>query len=165
MQIGGGGARPVNKSRLIGGGALALAALAFVGAWEGRSLRAYLDGGGVPTICNGSTAGVRLGQVATPAECDAMFMADMVRHETMMRKCLRAPDALPDKTYIAFLSFTYNVGGGAACGSSVFRLANAGDLRGACNRLPLWNKDNGRVVRGLTNRRASERAICLEGAK
>lgn len=162
----------MTRSRLIAGGAFAAAALAFVGAWEGRSLVAYLDTGGVATICNGSTAGVRLGQIATPAQCDAMFMADLVRHEAMMRKCLRFPDALPDDTYLSLLSFTFNVGGGAACGSSVFRYANAGDLKTACNRLSLWNKDNGKVVRGLTNRRElglqglkSEKQLCLEGLK
>ena len=31
---------------------------------------------------------------------------------------------------------------------------------GACNELPRWNRAGGRVWRGLTNRRLSERAMC-----
>lgn len=113
----------------------------------------------------GTTRGVRMGQTATKAECDAMFTADLVRHEAGLRACLKSPDALPDKTYIAFLSWTYNVGVGAACSSTALRLVNAGDVRGGCHQLPRWNKDNGRVIRGLTSRRAAERDLCLEGLK
>lgn len=153
------------KTRLKVGGALLAVALGFVGAWEGRSLTAYRDTGGVPTICYGSTRGVKMGQRATVAECDAMFQADLIRHETAMRGCLKAPDALSDKTYVAVLDFTYNVGGGQACSSTLFRKLNAGDVRGACDQLPRWVRDNGRVIQGLVNRRVSERALCLEGLK
>lgn len=153
------------RGRLAAGGAVLAAAVAFVGGWEGLRLSAYLDTGAVPTICYGTTRGVRMGQTATKAECDAMFTADLVRHEAGLRACLKSPDALPDKTYIAFLSWTYNVGVGAACSSTALRLVNAGDVRGGCHQLPRWNKDNGRVIRGLTSRRAAERDLCLEGLK
>lgn len=148
----------------IGGSVLALA-LTFVGAWEGRSLVAYRDGGGVPTICFGSTRGVAMGDTATAAECGVMFAADLARHEAALRACLKAPDALPDGVYTAMLSWAYNVGTGAACGSTLVRLANAGQVEAACNQLPRWNKDNGRVVRGLSNRRAAEQALCLAALK
>ncbi|OHC54477.1 MAG: hypothetical protein A3D16_09890 [Rhodobacterales bacterium RIFCSPHIGHO2_02_FULL_62_130] len=150
-------------NRVAKGGAVAAIALAFVGGWEGLSLAAYLDGGGVPTICRGSTLGVRIGDTATAADCDVMFTRDMVQHEAGMVACLRQPDALPDPVYLATLSFTYNVGVRAACASTLFKLLNRGELRAACDQLPRWNKDNGRVIRGLTNRRASERALCLSG--
>ena len=45
------------------------------------------------------------------------------------------------------------------------RKAKAGDLRGACEALMLWNKAGGKVVRGLTRRRTAERDLCLEGLK
>jgi len=45
------------------------------------------------------------------------------------------------------------------------RKANAGDLRGACDALLLWNKAGGQVVRGLDRRRQAERALCLRGVK
>lgn len=143
--------------------AVAALAAAFIGGWEGISYVAYLDGGGVPTICRGHTRGVTLGMRASPAECDALFLADIAEHEVGMARCLRNPDALSDQTYVAFLSFTFNVGVQAACGSTAFRLINAGDVRGACQQLPRWNKDGGKVIWGLTRRRAAERDLCLEG--
>jgi len=149
-------------SKLKASAVLLAGAVAFVGAWEGLSLVAYRDSVGVPTICYGSTRGVRMGDRATRAECDAMFTADLIRHETGMRACMRRPDAIPDGAYLAFLSWTYNVGTGAACRSTLMRHVNAGNLRAACEELPRWNRAGGQVLRGLTNRRTSERAMCLE---
>ncbi len=146
----------------IGGGLLA-ASLAFIGAWEGRSLTAYLDPVDIPTICFGSTRGVELGDTATAAECAVMFTDDLKRHEVALRTCLSYPDALPDGVYTALLSWAYNVGTGAACGSTLVRYANAGQLEAACNQLPRWNKAGGRVLRGLVNRRAAEQVLCLSG--
>lgn len=151
------------SGRLKAGGAALVLALGFIGAWEGRSLTAYRDTGGVPTICYGSTRGVKIGQRATAAECDSMFAADLIRHETDMRACLKHPDDLTDPTYVAILSYTYNVGGGAACASTLYAKLNAGDVRGACDQLPRWVRDNGRVIPGLVNRRVSERDLCLSG--
>jgi lysozyme len=82
------------------------------------------------------------------------------------RKCLKNPDAIPDKSYLAFFSGTNNIGVGAFCRSSMARLANAGDLRGACNALMLYvNAGAKKNVRGLVLRRTDERAMCLEGLK
>lgn len=151
------------NTRLKAGSAALALAVAFIGGWEGLSLTAYPDTGGVPTICYGATRGVKIGQKATKAECDAMFSADLLRHETDMRACLKHPDALSDQTYIAILDYTYNVGGGAACTSTLYRKLNAGDVAGACDQLPRWVRDNGRVIPGLVNRRASDRDLCLAG--
>jgi len=145
--------------------ALAAAAVALVGGFEGLRLRAYDDGGGVATICYGSTRGVRLGMTETRAGCDARLRADLAEHEAGMRACLRRPDDLADDTYLAVLSFTYNVGAGAACGSTLFKYLNAGDVRAACDQLPRWVRDNGKVIPGLVNRRKSERDLCLAGLK
>src|SRR5690606_28418158 len=98
-------------------------------------------------------------------ECQVMLGSALVEFETGMRKCLTAPDAIPDKPYVAFLSLSYNIGTGAFCKSTVARKANASDIVGACNAIPMWNKAGGRVVQGLVNRRAEEQRICLEGAK
>ena len=85
----------------------------------------------------------------------------MRTYEAGLDRCLTAP--VPGKTKVAFLSWTYNVGVGAACGSTLVRLANAGALRGACDQLLRWNRAGGKIVRGLTNRREAERQLCLEG--
>ncbi len=142
------------------GAVLALAA-AVIAPFEGRELRAYRDIVGVWTICDGDTQGVRPGQVATPAECDSRLAARVAQSEREIRPCL--PADLPDPTRAAFISAAYNIGSGAFCGSSMARRARAGDLRGACEALRLWNKAGGQVVRGLVRRREAERALCLSG--
>jgi len=136
---------------------------AFVQPWEGRSLQAYRDIVGVWTICDGETKGVKPGQVATPAECDSMLYKSLLGYKAQLDACLTYP--LPLKTAAAFLSWTYNVGAGAACSSTLVKLANRGDLVGACNQLPRWNRAGGQVVKGLTNRRLAELQLCLEGVR
>lgn len=154
------------KGRTIAGSAGAAAAVLMIAAaivqpWEGRELRAYRDVVGVWTICDGDTNDVRPDQVATDEECDLRLYRNLRRYHAELRKCLTVE--LPAKTEAAFVSWTYNVGWGAACGSTLIRKANAGDLLGACDELLRWNRAGGRVVRGLTNRRAAERELCLEG--
>lgn len=152
-------------SRLKKSAALMAAAVALVGAWEGLRTVAYQDrlAGGIPTVCFGETRGVKLGDRYTVEECKIMLGDGLVEFEAGMRKCLKAPDTVPDKPYVAFLSLSYNIGVGAFCRSSIARKANAGDLRGACNAITLYNRAGGRVVQGLVNRRAAERKLCLEG--
>lgn len=136
-------------------------AVAFIAPWEGQELRAYRDIVGVPTICFGETRGVKMGDTATPAECQTMLAKGVAEFAEGIRPCL--PPALPDKTRAAFISAAYNVGVAGFCGSSMSRRAKAGDLRGACDALLMWNKAGGREVRGLTRRRTAERALCLAG--
>ncbi|WP_210203036.1 lysozyme [Pseudaminobacter soli (ex Li et al. 2025)] len=150
-------------SRLKKSGALLAAAVALVGSWEGLRTVAYRDVVGIPTVCFGETRGVKMGDRYTVDECKAMLGDALVEFETGMRRCLKAPDAIPAKSYVAFLSLSYNIGTTAFCGSTVVRRANAGDIRGACDAISAWNRAGGRVVQGLVNRRAEERRICLEG--
>lgn len=142
--------------------AVIMASAAIVQPWEGRELRAYQDIVNVWTICDGDTNNVRPGQVATPEECDVRLYTNLRRYHAELRKCLTVAP-LPVKTEAAFVSWTYNIGWGAACRSTLVRLANAGNLRAACDQLLRWNRAGGREVRGLTNRREAERRICLEG--
>lgn len=151
------------KSRLKKGSALAAAAIALVGAWEGLRTVAYRDVVGIPTVCYGETRGVKMGDRYTKAECDAMLGDGLKDFEAGMRRCLKQPDKIPAKTYVAFLSFSYNVGTGAFCRSTLVKKANRGDLRGACHELPKWVNAGGRRIKGLVNRRKDELRICLDG--
>lgn len=154
-----------SKSRLKRGSAIAAAAIALVGAWEGLRTVAYRDVVGVPTVCYGETRGVKMGDRYSKAECDAMLGAGLKDFEKGMRRCLKSPDKIPDETYVAFLSFSYNVGIGAFCRSTLVRKANSGDLRGACKELPKWVNAGGKRIRGLVNRRKDELRICLSGLR
>lgn len=156
------------KTRLFGGlgavTAAGLLAVQTVGGFEGLKLYAYRDVIGVWTACYGETAGIKPGMKFSKATCDNMLVDSLVEHEQGMRACLRAPDALPVKVYVADLSLAYNIGTGAFCKSSIAAYQNAGDVKGSCDRFPLYNKAGGKVVKGLIARRQKERTLCMEGA-
>lgn len=132
---------------------------------EGRRLDPYYDVGHVLTVCDGETKGVE-NRRYTNAQCDAITTAALARHEKAIRPCYPA-DRTPDPTQLAYLSLAYNIGAANFCGSSVARLAKAGDFRGSCNAMLVWNKVrvNGRLVfsNGLDKRRHRESLICLSG--
>lgn len=153
--------RSTGKGAAIGGvaGAATIAAIvAFIGPWEGRRYTAYQDIVGVWTICEGHTKGVKAGDVANDAQCDAMTAQDVAEHNAGIRACITRP--MPQNVEIAFTSLAFNAGVGAFCGSTALRRYNAGDDSGACDALNMWNRAGNKVVRGLVNRRAAESALC-----
>ena len=145
--------------------AVLAAAIPGVRHWEGRSLRAYQDIVGVWTICDGVTDGVKPGDQATPADCDARLMRELRLHAEGLSACIDDPVEvlIPRQTAAALLSWTYNVGVGAACGSTLVRYLNAGNWARVCPELSRWTRAGGQVIRGLVNRRAAERADCEAG--
>jgi lysozyme len=153
-------------SRLKKGSAVAALAVAVIGGFEGLKLIAYPDPAtrGPPwTVCYGETKGVKPGDRYTLQQCKDMLLASLPAYANGIEKCVTAP--LPDKRYVALVSFAYNVGVGAACKSSVVKLINAGRTREGCEALMKWNKAAGITFPGLTKRRDAERAMCLEGLK
>lgn len=153
------------KSRLKKGAAITGVVVTLVGGFEGLRTVAYRDPVGIPTICFGETKNVRMGMTATVEECKGMLTESLIEHELGMAKCLRDPDSIPDETYGAFVSFTYNVGVGAFCKSTLARMANAGNLQGACDQLLRWTRAGGIKLPGLVKRREAERELCLAGLK
>ena len=139
------------------------ASAAFVAPWEGLRTQAYQDVIGVWTVCFGETKGVERGDTYTVAECEAMLDVELRSYAVGLGKCLKAE--LPEGAAVAFLSWSYNVGTGAACRSTLVRKANAGDLFGACDELPRWNRGGGREIPGLNNRRRSEHTLCVNSLK
>lgn len=145
--------------------------------WEGTRLKPYLDAGGVPTACSGVTGpditvAYNEGRVFSAVECAHMDARAVAMHERGLRAAIddRVESLIPDFTMAAFISWTYNVGNGAASTSTLVRLVNAGKLREACDQLPRWVRVKGAVLAGLENRRwkgdakrISERTMCLMG--
>lgn len=159
--------KATTKSRLKTGaiGGLMTLVVAVVGGYEGLRTKAYRDVVGIPTVCFGETRGVKMGDTYTVDECKVMLGEALVEFEKGMTKCLTSPATIPDKTYVATLSLSYNIGVGAFCKSTVAKRLNAGDIKGACNAFLSWNRGGRplRVIPGLTRRRQEERALCLEG--
>jgi len=145
--------------------------------WEQTRLKPYLDIGNVPTACSGIT-GPEItqayvdGYVFSKSECASLDARAVRTHEMALRAAIndRIEFEIPDFTMAAFISWTYNVGPNAAAKSTLVKLINAGDLRGACEQLPRWTRVQGVVVRGLENRRVngdgqrvSEKSMCMIG--
>lgn len=131
-------------------------------------LKTYLDLAGVPTACDGiADQRIKLGQTYTEAQCAVLLEEALVKHAAGALKCssgLRQHGKGPLRAGV--ISFTYNVGVGGFCGSTVRKRIDAGDLRGGCDALLAWNKARVRgvlrPVAGLTARRQRERALCLQ---
>lgn len=158
--------KPQVKGGIFGASAAIAIAVPLVASFEGLWTTARVDriGTGKPlTWCYGETEGnVKAGQKFTPKECADMLAAKLPRYAAEIDRCIKVP--ISDKTRAAFISFAYNVGSAGFCKSTVARRLNAGDTHGACDAMLAWNRAQGRVVRGLTNRRVAERQLCLEGA-
>ena len=141
-------------------------AVPFVAEREGMRLEAYLDIVGVPTICAGSTRGVKLGQRKTLAECTALLRAEVAEYRLALHRYFTRETIatrLPPPRDAAFTSLSYNIGVGAAGRSTAVRRLNNGDVSGACDAITWWNKAGKRVVRGLVLRRSAERDMCMQG--
>lgn len=134
--------------------------------WEGYSNDPYRDVAGILTVCVGETAGVQ-NRRYSDAECDGMLRRSLGKHAGPILKCL--PYETPLSVAVAFVVFGYNVGVANACGSTAAKLVRVGNYRDACDGLLAWNKVTDPISRkkvwsrGLANRRADERALCLSG--
>lgn len=145
-----------SRARLAGPVLASLVAV--VGTFEGARYAAYRDPVGIPTICFGHTAGVRMGDHATPSQCDALLVSELERHAAVL-DCFNRE--LTDGQQIAVVSWAYNVGVAAACRSTLVRLANQGAPPHVwCAELSEWTKSRGIRLPGLVRRRAEERAYC-----
>lgn len=140
--------------------AATLAAAAIAAPFEGLRQWAYRDPVGVPTVCFGSTRGVKVGDFKTKAECDALLTAEMTQAVSTVERCV---PGLPVNMLAAWGSAVYNIGPVLVCDpqrSTAARLLAAGRLREACDQLPRWNQAKGIVLPGLTKRRAAEQELC-----
>lgn len=127
--------------------------------FEGLRLNAYRDPVGIWTIGYGTTSGVYPGMRITEAEAEALLKRDLARFERAVEDLVTVP--LNDDQFSALVSFVYNVGEGALASSTLLRLLNRGDYRGAADQLLRWNRAGGRELAGLTRRRRAERALFL----
>ena len=132
---------------------------------EGLRQYAYNDPPGILTVCYGSTTNVVKGKKYSLDECRSRLDADMTNAINQVEKC--AP-GLPENVLAAFSDAVYNMGPKIACdkqNSTAARLLAKGDIEGACNQLPRWNRATVAGVSielpGVTKRKETERNLCL----
>jgi Phage-related lysozyme (muraminidase) len=133
------------------------AGLAIIKKYEGLRLTAYLCPANIWTIGYGSTGPhVKPGLTITAAAADALLQKDLDRFEAAVAKgALRSSQAQFD----AMVALAFNIGTTAFLGSTLLRKHNAGDFPGARAEFARWNKSGGKVLAGLSNRRAAEAAL------
>lgn len=141
-------------------------AIDLIHGFETLELNAYRDPGsrnGLPiTIGWGTTVGengepIRLGEVWTKEKADRLFARDLAKFSQKVSALLgNAPTT--QNQFDALVSFAYNVGhgDGGLKTSTLLRMHKAGDYAGAQAQFARWNKNDGKVLNGLTRRRAAE---------
>lgn len=129
-------------------------------SFEGLRLKAYDDGVGVWTIGYGTTVingtKVKKGDTCTVDQAKSYMASDLKQFESAVNQT-KVP--LNQNQYDALVSLAYNIGVGAFLSSTLFKKLNAKDYKGAAEQFDRWNRAGGKVMRGLTNRRAKERKL------
>lgn len=149
----------------------------FIKGFEIRKLRAYPDPqwNGVArvaanftkwgrpwTIGYGHTGpDVVEGKVISETTAENLFIQDLAEFEAAVNGLVTVP--LTQGQFDALVSFGFNCGTGpeGLGGSTLLKLLNAGQYDQAADQFSRWNKSGGKVLAGLTIRRAQERAMFL----
>lgn len=151
------------KKRFIAIAAAVAMACGVAAHFEGKRNTAYADMGGVWTICEGHTAGVKKGQIATDEQCLAFLTQDMSAADIAVQRATNGKP-MPIARRAAFDDFVYNEGIGNFIKSTTYRRFMAGDEVGACDALMDWTRaGNDPHVSGLVLRREKERDMCMDG--
>ncbi|EDJ5352249.1 lysozyme [Salmonella enterica subsp. enterica serovar Apapa] len=135
--------------------------LALIADLEGCRLAPYQCSAGVWTSGIGHTAGVVPKSDITEREAAANLVADVLNTERRLAVCV--PVTMPQPVYDALVSFSFNVGTGAACRSTLVSYIKRHQWWQACDQLTRWVYVNGTKNKGLENRRARELAYCMKG--
>ena len=145
------------KNAALGAGAAIALAAAIIAPWEGKVTSPYRDPVGILTVCYGHTGKDIEQRKYSDAECLQMLEADVRKHAKAL-ECTDGRYTLPQAA--AFVSLAYNIGVAGFCRSTTAKRAQAGDYAGACEAMSRHVKAGGKVLHGLVDRRAFERAIC-----
>jgi lysozyme len=140
----------------------------FVASREGFSAKAYdLEGdiAGVDTIGyghlltenerqTGMLVEVPWANGITKAHALKVLAQDLRISQMCVDRNVKVP--LTENQRIALVSFVFNLGCGAFCRSTLLKRLNAGEYEAVPAELGRWIKNNGRVIKGLINRRNKE---------
>ena len=131
----------------------------FIANWEGKRNSTYLDAVGLPTIGIGHLIkkGESFPKPLTDKEVYDLFRKDIIGFENTINSSVKVK--LTQNQFDALVSFAFNVGVGAFLQSTLLKLLNKSDYKGASEQFLRWNKGGGRVILGLTNRRTAEKNL------
>ncbi len=128
-----------------------------------KYLTAYWDANGkVWTIGIGSTLNLDGSPVKQGDQITLSEAYDLLEGHLQKRVYPSLKDlTLTQDQFDAVVDFVYNVGSGNFLSSTLYKLLKAG--KDASGEFPKWNKSGGKVLPGLTKRRASERELYQSG--
>ncbi|WP_208951525.1 lysozyme [Rahnella sp. ChDrAdgB13] len=129
--------------------------------FEGCQLQPYQCSAGFWTSGIGHTAGVVPGKAISDHQAAENLLQDIQQTERAVKKCM--PADMPQPVFDAVVSFSFNVGTGAACKSTLAYFINKQQWRQACGQLPRWVYVKGQRSSGLERRRNAEFTVCLKG--
>lgn len=141
--------------------------LEIIGNAESCRREPYLCPAGVVTVGIGSTAysGKAIEQRRyTDEEIAQRFANDIKQAEHCVNRYANGNN-MPQGAFDALVSITFNVGCSKMRTSTLFKLANQGYTPQMCQQFDRWIYSNGKKLNGLINRRAKEKALCLQGVK
>lgn len=126
---------------------------------------------GIVTIGYGTTKingkPVPWGLKITKEQAEEYFCKDLEQFEKDVEFLVKVP--ISDNQFSSLISFSYNVGSDIDSDdiaeglgdSTLLKKLNAGDYTGASLEFSKWNKQNGKVLAGLTKRREMEKRLFL----
>lgn len=131
--------------------------------FEGWRLKPYYDPVGIATCGAGHTkiaqelmdAGITL----TEEQGLKLLDYDLIDASEAVNDNVRI--TLTQNQFDALVSFAFNLGCGNLAKSTLLKKLNASDYAGAAEQFLVWNKAGGKVLPGLTKRRAAEKALFL----
>jgi len=150
-----------SQRTLIASLTLSAAALVGIAVHEGYKESAYIPvPGDVPTIGFGDTHGVKPGDKTDPIRALIKLSQHTENFQRDLKRCI-GDVPMYQYEWDAIVSWSYNIGTGAACKSTLVKKLKMRDYSGACTELLKWDKFNGKSLPGLTKRRQQEYKQCI----
>lgn len=130
--------------------------------FESFRSEAYMCPSNVATIGYGSTfyldgRSVKIGDKITREESEQLLVATVQMFADEVSKVVKVP--LNSNQFSALVSLCFNIGVGAFKKSTLLKLLNNKDYRGASKQFLRWNRGGNKILSGLTRRRVREREL------
>ena len=131
--------------------------------FEGFEAKAYLCPANVWTIGYGRTKNVKEGDVVNKRQAERDLLEELEEFGNQVFFAVQVP--LEQNEFDALTSWTYNLGVGNLQSSTLLKKLNSGDKNSVPSEMLRWNKAAGKVLAGLTRRRAAEAKLWAKAAQ
>jgi lysozyme len=129
---------------------------------EGIKLSAYKCQAGVVTIGIGTTKidgkSIKMGTTCTQEQAYS-YLNDFIENEIYPTLDEYVKSDLTQNQFDALCSFIYNIGTPQFITSTLLKMLNISNFKGASDQFMRWDKVNGKPNKGLLNRRKLEKQL------